>query len=121
MAATQKSLVVCDDDEAIVEAIKIILEDNNYTVYALTHGNALEMVRAKQPDVVLIDISMVGADGSVVVKQMKADTSFKNIPVIICSANVKIEKIAKECGADDYLAKPFDIKDLLAVVKKHSS
>jgi len=70
-------------------------------------------------DLIFLDIWMSGADGNVLCKQIKENDEFKHIPVIIFSASRKIKQIAIECGAEDFLSKPFDLKDLLKLVHKH--
>lgn len=118
----KKKILIVDDDLAILEVIKIILEENNYEVAAISDAflvqNAIEKL---QPDIILLDIWMSGFDGRDIVKELKTKENTKNIPILLVSANNDTEKIAKEAGADGFLAKPFDINDLLFIVKKYTT
>ncbi len=67
----------------------------------------------------LLDIWLGGSDGGKIAKTVKSNKQTKHIPVIMISANNETEKITKEAGADDYLLKPFNIDDLLHIVRKH--
>lgn len=115
-----KKILVVDDDLAILEVIKIILEDKGYHV--LAHANAAlvhKTIEETMPDLILLDIWMSGFDGRDIAKTLKSQHHTKHIPIIVISAHNETEKMAKEAGADDFLAKPFDIEDLLAKVKQY--
>lgn len=113
----QKKILVCDDDQGVVEVIKIILEQEDYRVRVLTSGKAIQKrVEEDLPDVILLDIWMPGIDGKQVTKLLKKNINTKHIPIIVISALNDTEKIAKEAGADDFIAKPFQMDYLLAKV-----
>lgn len=118
----RKRILLCDDDEAISEMIKIMLENEDFQVRLLPNGKAIKkQVKEYSPDLILIDIWMPGIDGKEVVKLLKKDQMSQHIPIIIISAlhENQIKQIVKKIGADGYLPKPFDIKDLLATVKRY--
>ncbi len=116
----KKHVLVIDDDKGISEVIQIILEDNGYRVTVLSEGtDILKKVKKITPDLILLDIWMAGVDGRDVVKLLKKEDVTKDLPVIVISALSNPEKIAAEAGASDFLPKPFDMDDLLAIVKKH--
>lgn len=112
---------VADDDESIFEAVCLVLEDEGYEVLTSNDAETVQAVGRTKPDLVLLDIWMAGIDGSSVCKELKAQQRTRSIPVIMVSANKDTEQIAHESGAEDYIAKPFEIDELLAKVKKYTS
>jgi len=114
-----KKILVADDDPGIVDAMKILLEDEGYEVLVTLDAENIDKLYEEKPDLLFLDIWMSGTDGNTVCKRLKADDKTKNVPIIMFSANRDTESIAKECGADDFLSKPFEIKDLVAIVKKY--
>jgi CheY-like chemotaxis protein len=115
MSNTARILCV-DDEPGVVELVGLILKSQNIQVEGANSGaEALESMRRQPPDVVLLDVMMPEMDGWEVYKQMKADVSLRNIPVIIVTArNSSFEEIiARErTGIRDYLTKPFLPNDL---------
>lgn len=114
-----KRILVCDDDEGILEVTKIALEQEEYQVISLQKSeNLLQEIKKHQPNLILIDLLMPGLSGGEVVKTIKKDEDIKNIPIIIISASDEIEKIANNVGADGFISKPFELEDLYRVVRK---
>jgi DNA-binding response OmpR family regulator len=114
-----QKILVADDDLSIVDAVQLILEDEGYVVETATKGEYVKNLQDDLPDLILLDIWMSGVSGNEVCRHLKLKKKTKHIPVIMISANRDIEKISKECGAQDFIAKPFDISELLEKVKKH--
>ncbi len=110
---SKKKILVADDDSAIVDAVKMILEDENYEVTTTSNGETVRKVHGVLPDLILLDIWMSGVDGRDVCKYLKSQNNTKHIPIVMVSANKDTEKIAMDAGADDFLAKPFEISELL--------
>jgi DNA-binding response OmpR family regulator len=117
----QKKIFIADDDPGILEAFRMMLEDEGYIVLAHTHGNIVDEVLMDPPDLLLLDIWMSGQDGREVAKAMREDERTKSIPIIMISAHSDTAKIAKSVGADDFLNKPFDIDEFLTTIEKHLS
>lgn len=116
-----KKILVVDDDTAILEVVKIILEDNGYDVITTSQSNNItSLAKEHMPDAVLLDFLMPGANGKSVTQELKKHEETKNIPIIMVSANHDLSQTAKEAQVDDFLEKPFDIEDLLLVLKKHT-
>jgi DNA-binding response OmpR family regulator len=116
-----KTVLICDDDEGIIEVTTIILEEKGYNVISMTSCETLfEKIDKFNPRVILLDLWMPDATGDEITRQLKADDKTKQIPIIIVSANKDTEKVAKESGADDFLCKPFDINELEDIVQKYS-
>lgn len=115
-----KKIFIAEDDQSIQDIIKIILEGEQYITVVTDTGDGIhEKIQTHAPSLILLDIWLSGHDGGKIAKKLKADVSTQHIPVIMISANNETEKIAKEVGANDFLQKPFNIDDLLQIVKKH--
>ena len=114
-----KKILVADDDPGIVDAMQILLEDEGYEVIVTMDGETIPTMIAEKPDLVFLDIWMSGVNGNTVCQKLKSEESTKHIPVIMFSANRDTEEIAMQCGADGFLSKPFEIKDLLDIVHKY--
>ena len=115
-----KKILVAEDDYGILEVIKIILEGEGYTVISTIDQEEVNtIVLEHKPSLILLDIWLSGHDGGKIAKLLKTKNETKSIPIILISANNETPKITKESGADDFLLKPFDIDDLLKIVKKY--
>lgn len=115
-----ESILVVDDEENIVELIKFNLEKNGYEVITGANGiDALELVRKEMPQLLLLDLMLPGMDGYDVCKEIRKDNSISSTPIIMLSAKgEELDKIlGLELGADDYITKPFSVRELLARVK----
>lgn len=112
-------IMIADDDEGILDALTLILEDEGHKVEATSDGGTLYKLNGQAPDLLLLDIRMSGYDGREICKFLKTRKKSSNFPIILISANRDTAKYAKEVGADDYLAKPFEMDDLLKKVKKY--
>lgn len=119
-----KKILVCDDDEAILEMLKIMLENEGFEVKILENGKAiLRKVIEYQPNLILIDIWMPGIDGKEAIKLLKQDPQTNAIPIFIISAlhENEVGQIVKKVGVEGFLAKPFDLDELITIAKKHTS
>jgi len=119
-STNKKKILAADDDPAILEVLTFMLEDAGYDIRTTVNGHTEQMAREYLPDLILLDIWMAGTDGRKICKSLKSQKLTKNIPIIIISANNDTKSIAKEAGADDFLDKPFDMKDLLTKVAKYT-
>lgn len=116
----KKHIFIVDDDEAILDVIKIILDDNGFKTTIITDGDTFfNRIKTQRPDLILLDIWLTGIDGIEITKRLKTKPQLKKIPVIMISANNKGKQLALESGADGFLAKPFEIDDLLMIVNKY--
>lgn len=111
--------MVADDDAGILEATSMFLELKGYRVSQVARGDVFAACLKAQPDFLLLDIWMSGTDGREVCRKLKSDVKTKSIPVVLFSAGNDVETSSLAAGADGFLEKPFDIADLLAVVKEH--
>jgi serine phosphatase RsbU (regulator of sigma subunit) len=116
MADSQKILIV-DDEPFNINYLEQELEDLGYNTISAPNGRkALELVEMETPDLILLDIMMPVMDGFEVLSLLKAEETWRDIPVVVISALSDMESVIKgiELGADDYLPKPFDPKILNA-------
>ena len=105
--------MIADDDPGIVDAVEMLLEFEGYTVSSTVDGATVLDMKDELPDLLLLDIWMSGEDGRDICKQLKKEALTKNIPVIMISASRDIKESALAAGADDFLAKPFEMDELL--------
>ncbi len=116
-----KKILIAEDDSAILEVVKILLENDGYTIITTeSEERIFEILLEDPPDLILLDIWLSGHDGGKIAKELKSNDRTKHVPIIMMSANNQTEKITKESGADGFLLKPFNIDDLLHIVRKHS-
>jgi len=111
------SILVVDDEERIITFLRSKLRASGYEVLTASNGrSALELVRSKQPDLMVLDIVMPQMDGMETLKELR---SFSSLPVIMLSAKgTDMDKIkGLTLGADDYLAKPFNPDELVARIE----
>lgn len=117
--AREKILVV-DDEQDILDLVSYNLKKEGYNVVAVTSGEeAISAARSASPDLVLLDLMLPGVDGLEVCKTLKYDPQTNRIPIIMITAKGEESDIITglELGADDYIAKPFSPKVLIARVR----
>ena len=113
----KKKIMVVDDEPDIRELIRFNLEKEGFEVFSVADGEtALEEVRLRQPDLIILDVMLPGINGIEVCFRMKSDTAFKSIPIVMLSAksDESDQLVGLKIGADDYLVKPFSPKVLVA-------
>ena len=111
------NVLVCDDDKEIVDAIEIYLSQEGYRIYKAYDGlQALEILKREEIHLLILDIMMPRMDGIRATLKIREESS---IPIIMLSAKGEIfdKVLGLELGADDYMIKPFDSKELVARVK----
>ena len=117
--ANEKILVV-DDEEHIAELISYNLTSNGYKVITANNGNdAVKLAVEEKPNLILLDLMIPGKDGYDVCKEVRSNSDVRNTPIIMLTAkSEELDKIlGLELGADDYITKPFSVRELLARVK----
>ena len=106
-----RTLLVVDDAPEIVRLVTKIFEARGLRVVAGKDGHeALELVASQRPDVILLDLDLPRIDGFEVCKRLKADASTKGIPIVMMTAahaSLEAARRGVDCGADEYVAKPF--------------
>lgn len=112
-----KKIFIADDDAAIVDATSLMLELMGYDVASTLNGAAILEAMKPSPDLLILDIWLSGIDGRDVCRQLKSDPATKNIPILMISASREIKTSAMDSGADDFLAKPFEMQLLLQKIE----
>jgi len=111
-----RSLVlIADDDADILSLVKAVLERSGYEVVAATDGaEALASVRARKPDLAVLDIAMPEVDGLEVLRRLRADPTTSELPVVLLSARAQEADVERgfAIGASAYLKKPFSPREL---------
>jgi len=110
-------VLIVDDDKSLLEVLKYNLTNENYSVITAEDGvQALELARREKPDLIILDIMLPGIDGLEVCRILR-----KEMPVPILMLTAKTEEVDKvvglELGADDYMPKPFSVRELMARVR----
>lgn len=112
----QKRILVGDDDQAILDVLRLVLEEGGYAVETVSGEQGMLAKIEPPPDLILLDFRMAGLDGHALCQRLKRDAATKHVPIAMISGSAEAANLAKECGADAFIAKPFDIEDLLDVV-----
>lgn len=115
-----KKILLCDDDEGILDMLEILLEDSGYEIYAERNSlNVHKIIAEYQPDLLVLDLWMPVLSGDQLVRSIRKNPALQDLPVIIISASRDGQEIAANAGANEFLAKPFDISELLENINKY--
>lgn len=110
-------ILIVDDEFGIVDAIQDLLRDEGYRTQTAHNGRqALDLLAAERPRLVLLDDMMPMMDGSTLLRALRQVPSFQDVPVVLMSANRP--ESWRELGCNAFLAKPFNLAQLLAVVHR---
>ena len=113
-------ILVVDDEPSIVKLVKTTLLGRGYVVDEAFDGvEAIAQAKLHHPDLILLDVMMPRMDGNEVRKRLLADPETKDIPVVMLTAKTQLseQQAGLDCGALDYICKPFTPKDLVAQVQ----
>ena len=113
------SILIVDDDVPVALTIERVLRSEYGVRVAYSGSDALKIARRNSFDLIILDIMMPGPDGLEVCRELRNDPTLKDIPVLLLTARGRVEDkiIGLEAGADDYLTKPFDVRELLLRVR----
>ncbi|MEO9021613.1 MAG: response regulator [Ginsengibacter sp.] len=110
-------ILVVDDDVDILSVMEILLSMKGFDVQVTSKGeNTFPKVEIFKPDLILLDVLISGHDGRTICKQLKSNKETSHIPVIMFSAHPGAAATISDYGADDFIAKPFDVNNLLKKV-----
>ena len=115
-----KKILIVDDEVDLVETVRFPLEMEGYHVLVSYNGeDALNQARKENPDLILLDLMLPKLDGYKVCQLLKSDDRYKHIPILMLTAKSQEKDmvLGMETGANEYITKPFDIRDLLKKVK----
>jgi DNA-binding response OmpR family regulator len=114
----KKTIMIADDDQGILDAVGMLLEFEGYKVITSLNCGSLINNEQQVPDLLLLDIWMSGTDGRDTCKILKQKENTSSLPIIMISASKDIGASAIAAGADDFLAKPFQINELLQKIER---
>lgn len=115
-----KAILVVDDESAILDMIAELLGYEGYDVVTTSQGRvALARAKTDPPALILLDLMMPGMSGWQVIDALKASPQTRAIPIVVISAQRDLPTTAAELGIVTFLAKPFDIDELLGIVRQH--
>lgn len=115
-------ILVIEDDLGILDATQALLEFEGYSVTASPNPSLVHDVitgSAELPDVIILDVLLSGNDGRSICQDLKSHPRTRHIPVLMVSAHLGVQDSVFQAGADGFLPKPYDIEDLLALIKAH--
>lgn len=112
-------ILVIDDEESILEVVRIVLEGEGYIIQTSMNSSILQQLPSL-PDLILLDFLLAGEDGREICRRIKSDSRLQHIPVVMLSAHSDASKVADHSGADAFLEKPFDVDVLIEIVQKYS-
>jgi len=119
-----KRILLIEDNHFIRENITEMLELAGYEVTATSDGfRGIELAKTRNHDIILCDVMMPGASGHDVFKELKKEQLLDSVPFVFISASVEKKEVqaALDMGVTGYIRKPFEEKDLLEVISKHTS
>lgn len=114
----RKCILIFDDDPEISLVCKIILERQSYMVESRIYcDDIINDISKVKPDLILMDLWIPEIGGENAIKLVKENKDTRHIPVVLLSANAEIEEVCERTGASGFLKKPFEIIDLVDIVK----
>lgn len=110
-------IFICDDDRGITEMLEMVFELADYSVVVENNSlYAYDSIKRLQPQVVLVDLWMPVVSGDLLIRKIKSDPSLTNVYVACMSASRDGEQVAMDAGADIFIAKPFDLDQIMSIV-----
>ncbi|KAA0127273.1 response regulator [Chryseobacterium sp. SN22] len=114
-----KTILVCDDEEGILDVVEMMLDAEGFTVYTeLESAHVLSRIREHAPDLLIVDLWMPVMSGDEVIRKIRGDKEVRSLPIMVMSASRDGEGIAFEAGADRFISKPFDIGAFVSKVEE---
>jgi DNA-binding response OmpR family regulator len=113
-------ILVVDDDIDILTLVNMTLTMNGFEVSVLSRWeNINNTIKNFEPDLILLDVSLGGADGREICKNLKAEKETQHIPIILFSANIEMEKSIDNCNAQAFISKPYELGYFLNTIKSN--
>lgn len=112
-------ILAVDDEKDLLTLIKKRLVSRGFEVATLLNpANVLDTVHKKHPDVIFLDIQMNGINGGDICCQLKNDPETAGIPIVLLSASHNIAEVAKTCGADGFVSKPYSTEKIVSEIRR---
>lgn len=117
----KKKVLVIEDEPVIAEMMSILLEVEGFKVISLADTTrARKKLHDQDVGLVMLDLALKGERGESMCVYIKGQADLKHIPVILVSGNNDLERIKKDCGADDHIAKPFELDQFMNKVRLYA-
>ncbi len=119
-----RHVLIVEDEENIVESLSFLLEREGYRVTSVLDGaQALPQIEAGRPDVLILDVMLPGLDGFEILRAIRSDAAFSDLPVIMLTAKMQQQdrRTAEEIGVNAFVTKPFSNAEVVSIVKRLSS
>ena len=114
-------ILVVEDDPQVARLIALVLQRNGYESQVVADGqSALDRARSVRPSMIFADLTIKGMNGEALCSALKSQPDTQNIPYVVVSGDRDVAEKARQCGADDYMGKPFEFDDLIRLVKKYA-
>jgi len=114
-----KKILVIDDDTDILELMSTMLRMYDYEVHTSPHWESVRtFIGEYHPDLLLLDVSLNGADGRKICHDLKTDPSVQRMPIVLFSADPEMGKDLKTSGANEFMPKPFDLSTLISTIER---
>ncbi len=119
MVSKKARVLVIDDDPDILSATRLLLEEEGYEISTCRNGrDALEWLKNHEPpSTILLDVKMPLMDGWTLWQQIRYERGIRDVPVIIITADTRMERMAELTGVAGFLHKPFDIDALISMIE----
>jgi len=115
-------ILIVEDDPQVARLIALVLQRHGRDCQIVADGQtALSRVKELRPAMIFADLTIKGMGGGELCNALKADAGTKKIPYVILSGDRDIAQKARQCGADDFLGKPFEFPDLIRLVDKYAT
>jgi two-component system alkaline phosphatase synthesis response regulator PhoP len=115
----KKRILIVDDDPSLLWVVRLLLQEEGYLPYTSADVNHLEDLLSVEPDLILLDVLLSGADGRLISRWLKSQERTKDIPLVLMGTASKTASSLTKSGADDVLTKPFDLGAFLAIIHKY--
>jgi DNA-binding response OmpR family regulator len=117
MLKNGKKILIVDDDPDIGMMLKVMLEFKSFTAVVVERAEkVLETLTADNIDLIIMDMLLSGVNGTDVCRDLKKNTATKQIPILMISAHPNAKEVCLQAGAEDFVAKPFDMQEILSKI-----
>jgi len=114
-------ILVVEDDPQVARLVALVLQRNGRDCQVVSDGaTAFSRAQETLPQMIFADLTIKGMNGEALCEALKADSATRSIPYVVLSGDRDIAEKARQCGADDYLVKPFEFPDLIRLVEKYA-
>ncbi|HEX5472135.1 MAG TPA: response regulator [Lacipirellulaceae bacterium] len=112
------TVLIVDDDREVNQCLSVRLQSAGFEVLSAADGEkGLDSARLDKPDAIVLDVRMPKKDGLTVLRELRADTGTKNIPVVMLSASIRDQQDALQAGANYFVRKPYEAEDVLSAIE----